>query len=453
MNITQERKDELNAIIRIELNPADYQPRINKQLQDYTRKVAMPGFRPGKVPAGMVKKMYGKSILVDELNKITSESLFNYIRDNSLDILGNPLPHPENDNSLNLDDPGDIKLAFEIGLAPDFKLEVNSTQSFNLYKPLTDDDFVNKEVENYRNRVADFKEVEIAEANDVISGTLKELNADGTAKEGGIERQIEIHPADLREGDAQFFVGIQKEDVRNLNPKTVFVNPTVIASILNISTEEVEALQSEFSFTAHVIRRQAPAEINQEFFDKVFGPNTIFTEAEMRERIARDAEARFTKDSEARFFNEVVEHLVNNSNFPLPDDFLKRWLTSQNEGNVKAEDIEQNYTNYAKGIRWQLIENKLIRENQITVTREQAIESVANDFLGYMGGASQATEEIMASARSIAERMLSSEKEAQRVYDRLYNEALNRVFLSNFEVKEVLLSFDEWVAKISEPLN
>lgn len=453
MNITQERKDELNAIIRIELNPADYQPRINKQLQEYTRKVAMPGFRPGKVPAGMVKKMYGKSILVDELNKLTSESLFNYIRDNSLDILGNPLPHPDNDSSLNLDEPGDIRLAFEIGLAPEFQLEVSKSKSFNLYKPLIDDTFINKEVENYRERVGDYQEVETAEANDVIHGVFSELNADGSVKEGGIERHVDVHPSDLKEGDAQFFVGMKKGDVRKVNFKTVFVNPSVIAAILNISSDEAAGLEAEFNFTAETIRRKMPAELNQEFFDKVFGPNVIFTEAEMRERIARDAEARFIKDAEARFFNEVVEDMVNNSGFALPDDFLKRWLSSQNEDNVKPEDIEQNYTNYAKGIRWQLIENKLIRDNGITVTREQAIDSVANDFLAYLGGAEGADEERIAQAKSIAERMLASEKEARRVYDRLYNEAINAVFLNNFDVKEVQLPFEDWAAKVSEPLN
>jgi trigger factor len=454
MNITKEHKDELNAIIRIQFVPEDYQPKIDQQLREYSKKVSMPGFRPGKVPAGMVKKMYGKSILVDELNKLTSDSLFGYIRDNQIDILGNPLPAPENDERLDLENPGHINLAFEIGLAPQFDLEISSKKSFEMYVPLIDDEFISKEIENYRDRLGDYSETETTSTvGDLVHGVFTELNEDGSVKEGGISRHTDIHDADLKEGDASAFVGMKKGDVKNIDVKAVFVNPTVIAAILAISTEEVANLTSMFSFQVETVRRKEKAEVNQDFFDKLFGPDTIFSEEELKNRIASDSNTRFQKDAETRFFNEVVEDLVKNSSFILPDDFLKRWLSSTNEGKVSAEDIEENYNNYAKGIRWQLIENKLIRENEITVTREQAIDSVANDFLAYMGGAVGAGEEGLAQARSIAERMLQNEKEANKVFDRLYNEALNKLFLEKFTIQQVALPFEDWVKKVSEPLN
>jgi len=453
MNITKEHKDELNAIIRIQFGPEDYQPKIDQQLREYSKKVSMPGFRPGKVPAGMVKKMYGKSILVDELNKLTSDSLFGFIRDNQIDILGNPLPAPENDERLDLDNPGHINLAFEIGLAPQFDLEISSKKSFDMYVPLIDEEFISKEIENYRERLGDYTETEVAEAGDLVHGVFTELNEDGSVKEGGISRHTDIHDADLKEGDSQAFVGMKKGDVKTIDVKTVFVNPSVIAAILAISAEEVEGLTSQFSFEAETIRRKSKAEVNQEFFDKLFGKDVIFSEEELKNRIASDSNTRFQKDAETRFFNEVVEDLVKNSSFVLPDEFLKRWLSSTNDGKVSPEDIEQNYTNYAKGIRWQLIENKLIRDNEISVTREQAIDSVANDFLAYMGGAIGAGEEGMAQARSIAERMLQNEKEANKVFDRLYNEALNKLFLEKFTIQQVALPFEDWVKKVSEPLN
>jgi trigger factor len=453
MNITKEHKDELNAIIRIQFGPEDYQPKIDQQLREYSKKVSMPGFRPGKVPAGMVKKMYGKSILVDELNKLTSDSLFGFIRDNQIDILGNPLPAPENDERLDLENPGHINLAFEIGLAPQFDLEISSKKSFDMYVPLIDEEFISKEIENYRERLGDYTETEVAEAGDLVHGVFTELNEDGSVKEGGISRHTDIHDADLKEGDSQAFVGMKKGDIKTIDVKTVFVNPSVIAAILAISAEEVEALTSQFSFEAETIRRKTKAEVNQEFFDKLFGKDAIFSEEELKNRIASDSNTRFQKDAETRFFNEVVEDLVKNSSFVLPDEFLKRWLSSTNDGKVSPEDIEQNYTNYAKGIRWQLIENKLIRDNEISVTREQAIDSVANDFLAYMGGAIGAGEEGMTQARSIAERMLQNEKEANKVFDRLYNEALNKLFLEKFTIQQVALPFEDWVKKVSEPLN
>ena len=453
MNITKEHKDELNAIIRIQFGPEDYQPKIDQQLREYSKKVSMPGFRPGKVPAGMVKKMYGKSILVDELNKLTSDSLFGFIRDNQIDILGNPLPAPENDERLDLENPGHINLAFEIGLAPQFDLEISSKKSFDMYVPLIDEEFISKEIENYRERLGDYTETEVAEAGDLVHGVFTELNEDGSVKEGGISRHTDIHDADLKEGDSQAFVGMKKGDVKTIDVKTVFVNPSVIAAILAISAEEVEGLTSQFSFEAETIRRKVKAEVNQEFFDKLFGKDAIFSEEELKNRIASDSNTRFQKDAETRFFNEVVEDLVKNSTFVLPDEFLKRWLSSTNDGKVSPEDIEQNYTNYAKGIRWQLIENKLIKDNEISVTREQAIDSVANDFLAYMGGAIGAGEEGMTQARSIAERMLQNEKEANKVFDRLYNEALNKLFLEKFTIQQVALPFEDWVKKVSEPLN
>jgi trigger factor len=338
-------------------------------------------------------------------------------------------------------------------LAPQFDLEISSKKSFDMYVPLIDEEFISKEIENYRERLGDYTETEVAEAGDLVHGVFTELNEDGSVKEGGISRHTDIHDADLKEGDSQAFVGMKKGDIKTIDVKTVFVNPSVIAAILAISAEEVEALTSQFSFEAETIRRKAKAEVNQEFFDKLFGKDAIFSEEELKNRIASDSNTRFQKDAETRFFNEVVEDLVKNSSFVLPDEFLKRWLSSTNDGKVSPEDIEQNYTNYAKGIRWQLIENKLIRDNEISVTREQAIDSVANDFLAYMGGAIGAGEEGMTQARSIAERMLQNEKEANKVFDRLYNEALNKLFLEKFTIQQVALPFEDWVKKVSEPLN
>jgi trigger factor len=453
MQITQENTGGLNALIRIEFAPEDYQPRIDAQLREYSKKVSMPGFRPGKVPAGMVKKMYGKSILVDELNKLTSDALMGYVRDANLDILGNPLPIEDNDTSLNLDNPGTIKLAFEIGLAPQFELNISSSKSFPFYTPIIDDAFITKEVDNYQDRLGDYTEVNLSEDGDIVHGAFTELGEDGTVKEGGISKHTDIHDIDLKEGNSKAFIGLKPGESLTLNMKETFGNSKVIAAILGISESEVDALNSNFRFEVENIKRKAKAELNQEFFDKLFGKDVIFNEDELRSRIARDASDRFVKDSEARFFNEVVENLVTQSAFELPDEFLKRWLKSNNDGKVNPEDIEQNYTNYARGIRWQLIENKIIRDFNIQVTREQAIESVENEFMAYMGGMEISSDEQRGRIRQIAEQMLQNEKEVNRIYGRLYNEAMNRIFLEQFSVKRIELAFDDWAKKVSEPLQ
>ena len=275
MQITQENTGGLNALIRIEFAPEDYQPRIDAQLREYSKKVSMPGFRPGKVPAGMVKKMYGKSILVDELNKLTSDALMGYVRDSKLDILGNPLPIEDNDTSLNLDNPGTIKLAFEIGLAPQFELNISSTKSFPYYTPIIDDAFITKEVENYQDRLGDYTEVNLSEDGDIVHGAFTELGEDGTAKEGGISKHTDIHDIDLKEGNSKAFIGLKPGESLTLNMKETFGNLKVIAAILGISESEVDALDSNFRFEVENIKRKAKAELNQEFFDKLFGKDVI----------------------------------------------------------------------------------------------------------------------------------------------------------------------------------
>ena len=453
MLITKEHQDSLNALIRIEFAPEDYQPKVDAQLKEYSKKVQMPGFRPGKVPAGMVRKMYGKSVLVDELNKLTSDTLMEYIREQELDILGNPLPHIDNDNSLNLDNPGTIRLAFEVGMAPSFDLGINRSVSLTYYAPLVDDPFVEKEIENYRDRVGDYEEVEEAAKGDLLHGEFVELNEQGEILEGGLSKHADIHDADLKEGDADFFNGMKKGESREVDMKAVFGNDTVIKAILGITDGSTSHSDAKFRFTLETVKRKQKAELNQEFFDKLFGKDVIFSEDELKARIAGDAIQRFSKDSEARFFNEAVEHLVKNANFELPDAFLKRWLAQRNEGNVNPEDIENNYADYSRGIRWQLIENKIIKDFNISVTHEQAIASVSAEFMAYMGGLQTNDEEQVARIQSIAENMLRNEKEAKRVYGRLYNEAMCRLFLEEFDVLKVELSFDDWVKKVTEPLN
>lgn len=454
MNVIQENVDELNAVVRIEFTPADYQPKIDEQLKDYGRKVQMPGFRPGKVPAGMVRKMYGKSILVEQLNKLTSDTLFNFIRENQLNVLGNPLPKPENDAAFDLDNPGDIKLAFEVGLAPNFDLDISTNHRFNLYKLKLDDTYVNDIIEDYRKRLGEPQDVETSTNEDTIHGIFTELNADGSAKEAGILKHATLSFADFKEGNGEAtFTGVAKGDDVKVNLKEAIVNPTVIAAVLGISKEEVEGISDAFSFNVESIKRTVPAEVNQDFFDKLLGPGVISTETELRERIIEDGQKRYNKDSENRLFNEVVEHLVNTATFELPNEFLKRWLVSQNEGKVNPEDIESNYDNYARGIRWQLIEGKLIRDNNIAITNDQVLDSLTEDFLAYMGAPGTTDEDLRERAREIAKGMMKNEKEVNKVYDKLYNEALTTLFLTGFDIRTVELGFDDWVAQLNKPLN
>jgi trigger factor len=454
MNVTQENVDALNAIVRIQFTPADYQPQIEAQLRDYSKKVQMPGFRPGKVPAGMVKKMYGKSILVDELNKLTSDTLFSYLRDNQLDVLGNPLPQAANDSAIDLDNPGEINLSFELGLAPKFELDISSNHRFNIYKVKLDASYIDDIIADYRKRLGDMVDSESSKDGDQITGLFEELNADGTVKVEGISKKTTIQFDDIKAGDQQeLFTGLHAGSEIVVDFQTAVANPTVTGAILAISKEEAEQLTSHFRFTVESVKESSLAEVNQDFFDKLLGPGAISSEEELRARIQEDGESRYRKDTDNRLFNEVVEHLVNNTRFDLPNEFLKRWLVSQNEGKVNPEDIESNYENYSKGIRWQLIEGKILKDFNIAVSDEDILESFTGDFLSYMGAPGTQDEMLRERAREIAKGMMKNEKEVNKVYDRLYNEAMTTVFLSNFDIHSVELPFDAWVEQLNKPLN
>lgn len=454
MNISKELVDNLNAVIRIQITPDDYQPNIDRQLREYSKKVSMPGFRPGKVPAGMVKKMYGKSILVDELNKLTSDSLFNYIRENNLNILGNPLPKPENDNAIDLDNPGEINFAFEIGLAPDFNLDISSNHRFNLYTVKVDDKFVDESIEDYRKRLGEHTDVDDAASADMLHGVFVELDENNNPKEGGLEKHGDIVSADLEKfANADVFRSLAIGASADINLKEVIGDAGLIAKTLGISNDEAEQLDSKFRFTLESARKIVPAELNQDFFDRLLGPGEVSSEEELRKRIIADNEARYRKDAEMRLFNEAVEFLVKNTSFDLPEAFMKRWLLSNSEGRVKPEDIENNYQDYEKGIRWQLIESKILKDNNISFTSEDVVNKVTDEFLQYMGVGSGADESMRERAKEIALNMLKKESEMNRVYDRLYNEAMTALFLKSFDINTVELPFEKWLEQINAPIS
>jgi trigger factor len=454
MNIEKFSTDEQTAEISIIIAPEDYQNKLTKGLKDYAQKARIPGFRPGKVPVGMVKKMVGKSLLADELNNITSDAIFNYIKENNLDIIGNPLPKESPNTELELDELKSYTFKFEIAYAPTFDLEVSKNKSYDFHRFEPEAKFIDEQVATYQKRVGEVVEYEVSELNDDITGTLTELDENGEAKENGIVAVgAKITFDDIKnENHQQALIGLNMGDTITLNLKEVIENEVVIASLLKIDSSLVEAINPNFSFKVEKIERVKPAEINQEFFDKLFGPGIINSEEELRERIKNDAIAHYEKDAENRFFNEVVEDLVNNTNFTLPEDFLKRWLVSVNRENVSTEDILQNFSKYEKGIRWQLIEAKLVKDNNITVSEDDVVDFFQHEYMSYFGMGLD-NEEMLGRIRDLAKGMLKNEKEVNRAYDKIYIDRLTQLFKNGFKLNVIASDFDTWLNYMKQPLS
>jgi len=446
MEILKNQIDELTATIELTIGTEDYEPKFTSALKNYSKKVNLPGFRKGMVPLGMVKKMAGKAILAEEIQRLTSESLFEYIEKNKIKILGNPLPKSDNSLDINVNELKPVKFVFEIGLMPEFNLNLaNSKVKYKAFQP--DADYVNKIVEDYQLRTGDMEEVSKSEKDDIISGIFTESDAQGELIENGHLHAADVHFADLKSDILQAqFIGLALGSQLVLNVAESFENETVRAQILGIAKENLNQHSAYFRFEVTVIKRRKKSELDQSFFDKLFGEGVVKSEEELRNRIETDVKKQFERESDILFFNETVEQLIIHSNFNLPDDFLKRWLHTSNDRNVNPTDIEANYDSYARGIRWQLIENKIIEENKIQVTEVEAVDYQTNQYLQMFGG-QIADEAMFENIKKIAANSLKDEKQRERIFSNLYNEKIAAFFKSSFTYETELLAPDEWFKK------
>jgi len=454
MNIEKFATDELTAEISIEITPADYLEKFNKGLKDYASKARMPGFRVGKVPVGMVKKMVGKSLLADELNNLTSDAIFNYINDNKIEIIGNPLPIVEQEPLLDLDESKTYTFKFEIAYSPSFNLDIDKNKTFELHRFIPDAKFIDEQIAEYQKRLGEKIEREISSKGDTLTGVLRELDEQGEPKENGLEALAStITFDDIKDEQYQaLFIDKKVGDVVVFEPKKAIANETVLAALLRIDKNLISNFSDEFSFTIERIETVQPAEVNQAFFDKLFGENIIDSEEALRERIKNDTIAHYEKDAQNRFFNEVVENLINTLSFNLPEDFLKRWLISANREHVDVNDINENFDKYERGLRWQLIEGRIIDEFKLNVSEEDVVNHFYQEYMNYFGPNFQ-NEEYGARILEMAKGMLKNKEEVKRVTDRIYIDRITKVFLDGFNVKVVESDFDTWVEHLKKPLS
>ncbi|CAN5374038.1 trigger factor [soil metagenome] len=444
MNITQENIDELNAVVKVKVGPDDYADKVEQALKTYQKRASMPGFRPGKVPPSLVKKMYGKSVLAEEINRLLSDSLYKYIQENKLDVLGNPLPKDDN-NNVDFDNMKDFEFQFDMALAPQFNLDLSTNSKFTEYKIAVDDKLIDGYVSDMTRRYGKIAPTENAEAGDLIYGDFVELDENGEIVPGGIYKSSTMFLDTPVKESQQVLIGAKVEDKFDLEPFHISETPKDLAAKFGIEQQQAEGLSNKFRFTVKTINRLLPAELNAELFEKIYGPGVVNTPEEFRSKISVELASMFVRDSEARLKNDITAELLNKTNLTLPDAFLKRWLVYANEKPVTIEQVEAEYPMYARQLRWQLIENKLIRDNEITVTPNEAEEHVKNilrgNFAQYGRNPDEITDEELTGT---AKKVLEKEEEAKKIFEELYAQKLMTLYRSKFEftVKEV--SYDEF---------
>jgi len=440
MNITKETIDALNGIIKLSIEKADYEEAVSKTLKDYGKKVNMPGFRAGKVPAGLVKKMYGKAILADEVNKLMSQKLFKYIHDEKLNILGEPLPNENEQKKIDWDKDENFEFVFDIAFAPEFSIALDKRSKIPFYEIEVDDAMINEQVESYTTRFGENKAAEVVEEKETVRGEFVQLDADGNILEDGIKASDALIAVDTikNEDVKDQFIGKKISDVLTFSPKAAFENDGEVAHLLNIDKEAAGKLEGNFSYTITTINKFIPAEINENFFKKVFGEETeVKTEEEFRSKIAAEIKDSYAMSSEYKFGIDAKENLIKKANFELPVEFLKRWILTTNN-KMTAEQIDSEWSNFEVDLKWQLIKEKLIKENNLEVSEEEvrqaAKEMAIMQFRQY--GMNNIPDEHL---ENYANSILEKEEDKQRFYTKKLEDKIFEVVKEkvNVETKEI----------------
>jgi len=371
MNIVRKDIDQNNAILTLSIVKSDYAEKVDKTLRDYRKKANIPGFRPGMVPVGLIKKMYGKAVIAEEINKIVSEELYGYIRENKINMLGEPLPNETEQQTIDFDNSEDFEFVFDLGIAPEFDVELSSKDKVKAYSIAVSNDMINNQVASYTSRYGKYVQEETVDEKDMVKGELLEL-IDGKVNENGHKISDAVLTPSYMKDESQKakFVGAAKGDVIVFNPQTAFENEAEISSLLKISKDEAKNITADFQFKIEGITRYYDAEINQELFDKVYGEGVVTSEEEFRARIKESILESLSGDSDYKFGQDAREMLVAKfDKLVFPDAFLKRWLLATND-NLTKETLDEDFPKMIADLKWQLIKDKLTKANDVKVEIE-----------------------------------------------------------------------------------
>ena len=383
MKITFDCPDKINGVMTMVIEPADYQEKVEKTLKDYRKKAQVPGFRPGQVPMGMIKRQYGTAAKVDEVNRLISEKLYGYIQENKIQMLGEPLPNQEKQKPQDFEKEGDLEFVFDIAVAPEMKAELTDKDKITYYDIKVDDKLIDDQVQMYASQAGEFQQAETFSGNDTMTGELRELDEKGNTKEGGLTNEAAmIMPAYIKEDkQRKLFDGAKKGDVITFNPKKAYPdNDAEVAALLKVQKDDVKGLTSDFSYQINEIRHFQPAEINQALFDRVFGVDVVKDEKAFREKIAETIKPQLQANSDYKFLLDLRAYMEKKvGEVTFPEALLKRVMI-QNNQDKGADYVEKNFEGSIKELKWHLIKEQLVAANEIKV-EEADLKAIAKDAI------------------------------------------------------------------------
>lgn len=445
MEITLNKQKGTEGSINIKLVEADYQTQVEKKLGDYAKKASIKGFRPGKVPAGVVKKMFGKSILVEEINHILSHKLNDYIKEQNLKILGEPLPNLEKSRLIDWDNQKDFEFEYEIGIVEDFKYELSDKVKVKSYPIELDKKIVDDTLEDLRKRFGKVEYPETSAIGDNVYGDLRE-------KDGGFKREYGFIATDkVVKKEQNTFVGLKKEDEVEFDITKIFDELSLTANLLGVSEDEAKKMKGTFVLKINTISRTEPAEVNQELFDRVFGKDTVKNEEEFINKIKETVGENYKRETQHFLEHHIEDYYIKNTSINLPETFLKKWLQATSEGKVTEEMIEKEFDQYKRSIVWDLVRNKIAEDHKIVVDGNEVKGRAKEMIISQFGGPAIA-EQLGDRLDAIADNYLQNEngKNFMNLYSQLRNDKIMKLIRETIKVDEKKVSVDEFKKVVEE---
>jgi trigger factor len=435
MNITRENIDALNAVVKVDIAKEDYSDKVEKILTDYRKSANIPGFRKGHVPMGMVKKQYGKAVLVDEVNKLLQDALGKYLTEEKLDVLGNPLPKPQDDLDWSNDN---FSFEFELGLAPNFEVKLKSKKAIMHYNIVADKKMIDDQIVHIRKQYGKITSQTEVTKDSEITGVFENEEKD-------INNSTMI-TLDKFKGKAteKQFIGAKVGDVVTLKTKKLFNDDHDVMNFLKVSHDDAHGLDIEVNFTISEINSREQADLDQELFDKLFGKGTVTSVTELKDKIKEDSEKQFAQQGDQKLLNDVTESLVENTKFDLPASFLQKWMQTAGETEMDAEQAKEEYEKSEKSMRYQLIEGKIIEKHNLQVTFDD-LKANAKEMIkvqmAQFGQMNSSDEEL----EGIAARILSNKDEVKRLSEQLMSTKLLELYKAEANIKTKEITYDDFV--------
>ena len=444
MNIQKEETGALTATLKVKLTPEDYNPGLEKALKEQRKSAVLPGFRPGQVPMNLIKRRVGKALLVNEVERLIDENLRSYLETNAIRVLGQPLPKNESADANNWDEPGDFEFAYELGMAPAFEVELDKLK---VEYPVVDvnDELIQREVSDMQRRFGKLEDATTSEANDMLLGDMIELDAEGAIKEGGIMHRATVSLEYLEDqATRELLTGKAVGDEVVVDPHKVSRDHEDLARMLGVDHDRIHHLEGNFIFRIVEIKRMTPVELGQELFDRVYGKDAVSDEGGFRAKVKEGLERSFLRDSDRVFKRLVMKELFDKSSFGLPDNFLKRWIQETSKEPVTSEQVEENYTSYAEGLKRQLVEDRVIEKYGLEAKGEEidafAKRYIEDQFAQY-GMPAPEGEKL----QQMAGRLLGDREQLSRMRDSIVQQKLTVHFKTLLEPKEKKVNFEEFI--------